>query len=80
MGRWTSEFDRPIYFLELHDGYVCSWCQLDRGHLMVIPDPQPGQSVLHFDYPSQAEVVGRVTGVAMRIVDKENDEGEGGLP
>jgi hypothetical protein len=25
-GRWTSEFDRPIYFLELHDGYVCSWC------------------------------------------------------
>jgi hypothetical protein len=45
---------------------------------MVIPHPQSGQSVLHFDYPSQADVVGRVTGVAMRIVDKENDQAEGG--
>src|SRR3990172_5065318 len=25
---WRTEFDRPISFVELHDGYVCSWCEL----------------------------------------------------
>jgi transcriptional regulator with XRE-family HTH domain len=69
--RWRTEFERPIYFVELRNGYICSWCQLDKGRLMVIPHPQSGQAVRHFDYPSQAEVVGRVTGIAMRIVDEE---------
>jgi len=70
-GKWKTEFDRPIYFVELRDGYLCSWCQLDKGQLMVIPHPRSGLAVRHFDYPSQAEVVGRVTGVAMRIVDED---------
>ena len=69
--KWRTEFERPIYFVELRDGYVCSWCQLEKGELLVIPHPQSRQSVRHFDYPAQAEVVGRVTGVAMRIVDEE---------
>ncbi len=54
--------------------YLCSWCQLEKGQLMVIPHPQSRQAVRHFDYPSQAEVVGRVTGVAMRIVDEGHTE------
>jgi hypothetical protein len=61
-------------FTELRSGYICSWCQLEKGQLMVIPHPQSRQAVQHFDYPSQAEVVGRVTGVAMRIVDNERSE------
>lgn len=73
--KWKTEFDRPIYFVELRIGYVCSWCQVDRGQLIVIPHPQSRQDVRRFDYPSQAEIVGRVTGVAMRIVDQES-EGE----
>ena len=75
--KWKTEFDRPVYFVELRDGYVCSWCQVDRGQLMVIPHPHSHQDVRRFDYPSQAEIVGRVTGVAMRIVgEKEPDAGE----
>jgi transcriptional regulator with XRE-family HTH domain len=66
--KWTTEFDRPIYFVELRNGYVCSWCQADRGQLIVIPHPHSHQDVRRFDYPSQAEIVGRVTGVAMQIV------------
>ena len=66
--KWKTEFDRPIYFVELRNGYVCSWCQVDRGQLIVIPHPHSHQDVRRFDYPSQAEIVGRVTGVAMRIV------------
>jgi transcriptional regulator with XRE-family HTH domain len=72
--QWRTDFERPIYFIELRNGYLCSWCQLDKGQLMVIPHPQSRQAVRHFDYPSQAEVVGRVTGVAMRIVEKEGTE------
>jgi hypothetical protein len=75
--KWKTEFERPIYFTELRDGYVCSWCEIDRGELIVIPHPHSHQEVRRFDYPSQAEIVGRVTGVAMRIVGmegaKEND-------
>lgn len=72
--RWKTEFDRPIYFVELRDGYVCSWCQIDRGQLIVIPHPHSHQDVRRFDYPSQAEIVGRVTGVTMCIVDEKPPE------
>jgi len=71
---WTTEFERPIYFTELRDGYVCSWCEVDRGQLIVIPHPHSHQEVRRFDYPSQAEIVGRVTGVAMRIVVEREGE------
>jgi len=75
--KWNTEFDRPVYFVELRNGYVCSWCQVDRGQLIVIPHPHSHQDVRRFDYPSQAEIIGRVTGVAMRIVsEKEPDAGE----
>jgi transcriptional regulator with XRE-family HTH domain len=75
--KWKTEFDRPIYFVELRNGYVCSWCQVDRGQLIVIPHPHSHQDVRRFDYPSEAEIVGRVTGVAMRIVgEREPGTGE----
>jgi hypothetical protein len=72
---WRTEFERPIYFIELRNGYLCSWCQLERGQLIIIPHPQSRQTVRHFEHPSQAEIVGRVTGVAMRIVEEEGTEG-----
>ena len=73
--KWNTEFDRPIYFVELRAGYVCSWCQVDHGQLIVIPHPHARQDVRRFDYPSQAEIVGRVTGVAMRIVEEVGGRG-----
>jgi transcriptional regulator with XRE-family HTH domain len=72
--KWKTEFDRPIYFVELRVGYICSWCQVDRGQLIVIPHPHSHQAVQRFDYPSQAEIVGRVTGIAMRIVGEKVPE------
>ena len=76
IGKWRSEFERPIYFIELRDGYLCSWCQLEKGKLIAIPHPQSRLAVRHFDFPSQAEVIGRVTGVAMRIFEEGDAEGE----
>ena len=78
--KWNTEFDRPIYFVELRNGYVCSWCQVDRGQLMIIPHPHSHQDVRRFEYPSQAEIVGRVTGVAMRIVAEKAPEPKGQPP
>lgn len=75
LAQWRTEFERPIYFIELRNGYVCGWCQLDRGQLVIIPHPQSRQSVRQFAYPTQADVVGRVTGVAMRIVEEGETEG-----
>jgi transcriptional regulator with XRE-family HTH domain len=75
LAKWRNEFERPIYFIELRDGYLCGWCQLERSQLLVIPHPQSRQAVRHFVFPTEAEVVGRVTGVAMRIVEEEPPEG-----
>ena len=65
---WKSEFDRPVYFVELHDGYRCAWCQLDRSRLTLLPHPMSPVVAESFSCPDEAEVVGQVVGVAMRLV------------
>jgi len=65
---WRTEFERPIYFIELRDTYICSWCELDGDQLTVVPHPQSKQEVRRFQYSTQAEIVGRVTAVAMRLL------------
>jgi hypothetical protein len=72
--KWTNDYERPIYFTELRDGYVCSWCEVDRGQLLVVPHPYSQLQVRRFDYPAEAEIVGRVTGVTMRIVRKRTTD------
>jgi hypothetical protein len=34
---WQIEFDRPIYFVDLRDTYVCSWREIDGYQLVLIP-------------------------------------------
>jgi transcriptional regulator with XRE-family HTH domain len=74
-GEWRTEFDRPINFVELRDGYVCSWTELRGSQLTLIPHPLSGCSIRQFAYPSEAEIVGQVTGVAMRLLPPERDAG-----
>lgn len=68
-GGWASEFDRPIYFVELRRGYRCCWCQLESSSLMLVPHPLSGCKIEMLPHPDEAEVVGQVTGVAMRIAE-----------
>ncbi len=65
---WRSEFDRPIFFVELRDGYACSWCEIRGSQITLIPHPLSGCGIRQFAYPSEAEIIGQVTGVAMRLV------------
>ncbi len=59
---WTNEFDRPIYFIEMRDGYRCAWCQVEGNRLMMIPHPLGGMPVQTLSLASEAEVVGQVVG------------------
>ena len=68
-GSWPNEYERPIYFVELRDSYICSWCEVDAGQLMLVPCPQSRGQVRHVRYPGDADIVGRVTAVTMRIAD-----------
>jgi transcriptional regulator with XRE-family HTH domain len=67
--RWHSDFDRPIYFFELRDRYVCSWCELHGSQLILVPTAQSRGQARHFRYPGDATIVGRVTAVTMRIAE-----------
>lgn len=77
---WRSEFERPIYFVELRDGYACSWCELQGKTLLLLPHPLSGCATRQYSYPNEAEIVGRVTAVAMRIVGHEEDSSQGDYP
>jgi transcriptional regulator with XRE-family HTH domain len=70
---WRSEFDRPIFFVELRDGYSCSWCEVRGSQITLIPHPLSGYPIRQFAYPSDAEIIGQVTGVAMRLVPSSED-------
>lgn len=75
---WRTEFDRPIYFLELRDGYACSWCEMRGSQITLIPHPLSGCTIRQFAYPDEAELVGQVTAIAMRLVG--NGEEPPGVP
>lgn len=73
---WRTEFDRPIYFVELRDGYACSWCEVRGSQLILIPHPLSGCTIRQFVYPSDAEIIGQVTGVAMRLIPPNGEPDE----
>jgi hypothetical protein len=66
---WQNEFDRPIYFVDLRDTYMCSWCEVDGNQLVLIPSPQLRRPSKHVRYPGDADVVGRVTVVTMPLAE-----------
>jgi hypothetical protein len=68
-GVWHSEFERPIYFVEMREGFTCCWCSIKRDSIVLQPHPLSPVSVRVLRYPQEAEVLGQVVGVAMRLGD-----------
>jgi len=66
---WRDEFERPIYFVELRDTYMCSWCEVDGSQLVLLPSAQSGKKAKHVRYPGDADILGRVTAVTMSIAE-----------
>lgn len=64
---WTSEYDRPIYFVEVRGGYRCGWFHQDGPRLVMQPHPLSRCLPESWRIPDEAEVVGRVVGVVTRL-------------
>jgi transcriptional regulator with XRE-family HTH domain len=65
--RYQSEYDRPIYFIELRGKFICSWCELHGNRLVSTPHPASPCRTQVFAYPNEAEIVGQVIGVALSL-------------
>jgi len=65
--QWRSEYERPIYLVETRDGLTCCWCSLRLNALVLQPHPLSPVQVRILRHPQEAEVIGQVVGVAMRI-------------
>ncbi len=64
---WKNEYERPIYFVDVRDGYRCGWCLREGPRLILQPHPLSPCMPEVWRWPDEAEVVGQVTGVVMRL-------------
>lgn len=62
-----AEFDRPIYFVDVHEGYACAWCEIVGEKLLLHSHPLSPCRTRILKFPAEARIIGEVTGVAMRI-------------
>ena len=67
-GPWRSEYERPIYFVETREGHVCCWCSVRRSEIVLQSHPLSPVAPRILKHPQEAEVLGQVVGVAMRLV------------
>ena len=68
-GSWRSEYERPIYFVETRDGHTCCWCSMRKDDLILQPHPLSPVQVRVLRHPQEAEVIGQVVGVAMKLTE-----------
>jgi len=68
-GGWRSEYERPIYFVETRSGHTCCWCTLTREGIILQPHPLSPVAARSLRYPQEADIIGQVVGVAIRLGD-----------
>jgi hypothetical protein len=71
-GRWQTEYDRPIYFIELRDGYCCAWCEMDNQHLLLLPHPLSPAKIRRIAYGVEGEIIGQVTGAGISFTEPDH--------
>jgi transcriptional regulator with XRE-family HTH domain len=63
-GGWSSEYERPVYFVETRDTHFCCWCTVTRESIILTPhplSPVKPRVLRHHD----AEVLGEIVGAAL---------------
>jgi len=68
-GIWRSDYERPIYFLETREEYLCGWCVVNDGKVIVQPHPMSPSDIRILRLSQEAEVIGQVVGAAIRLGD-----------
>lgn len=65
---FTNEYERPIYLVETRDQHYCCWVsKVSASRIVLQPHPLSGASPIVLRFPDDAEIVGRVVGIAMRF-------------
>ena len=64
---WNNEFERPIYFFEHRQGFACGWASLSGEQLTLISHPLSACSPQVYKYPTDIDLIGQVSGIAMRL-------------
>ncbi len=64
---WRSEYERPVYFIETREGHTCCWCTLKGDQLIIQPHPLSPVQPRMLKNEKEAEVIGQVVGIAMRL-------------
>lgn len=64
---WENEWDRPIYLIETREGYRFGWCSLRGSDLILQPHPSSFRTPEIFRHPADAEIIGQVVAIAMRL-------------
>jgi hypothetical protein len=67
-GSWRNDYDRPIYFLEIRNGFACGWCDVCDRQLILTPHFLSPASPRALAIGRDVEVRGRVVGY---VVDHE---------
>ncbi len=67
---WSTELDRPIYFLEHRTGYLCGWCSQSGDQLLVQPHPSSEKKPVLY-HNDEIDVIGQVIGMAMLLESKK---------
>jgi hypothetical protein len=69
-GIWHSEYERPIFFIETRsDGFRVGWCSTCDGTLTIHPHPLSPTPIKIYSRPQDAEIIGRVIAIGMRLLD-----------
>src|SRR5260370_5020329 len=66
-GDWTTEHDRPMYFVEVRDGYRCGWFHQQGSQLVMQPHPLSHCVPEMWRVSGGAGIGGGVTGAGKRL-------------
>jgi hypothetical protein len=66
-GMWRSEYERPVYFVETREGYTCCWCTMKGDNIVLQPHPLSPVPVRILRHPQDAEVIGQIVGIALKL-------------
>jgi transcriptional regulator with XRE-family HTH domain len=69
---WSSEYDRPLYFVELREGYRCGWFHKNKSTLIMQPHTLSHCAPEAWQTPDEAELIGQVVGVSTYFNDSAN--------
>ena len=71
---WKNEYERPIYFVELHEGYRCRWFDKSKNQLTMQSHTLSHCAPETWETRDDAELVGKMVGMATHLSETWSSE------